>query len=86
MNVLTREKLEENLYGCSDVAIIDYDNYVIATCRHCYKGIQVEVYRTTGNQNGIDRYNRKIEFLIGKDNFNDTGHAVKWALNKIRQL
>lgn len=84
MNIITREELEEDLYGCLDTAIISYNDYVIATFEHSFNGIQVEVYKLLKNQDCIDRNNCKMECIFEKYGFEDTGHAMEWALNKIK--
>ncbi|MCD7777837.1 MAG: hypothetical protein LUH47_04965 [Clostridiales bacterium] len=85
--ITTREDLEMEIYGCLDSAVIDYGNYIIATWVHCFNGIVTEIYKMieTPEETGLGRCECKISLTARKEGgFEDNGHALEWALNKIK--
>ncbi|MFW5668692.1 MAG: hypothetical protein ACOCM4_05540 [Acetivibrio ethanolgignens] len=81
----TREKLESNLYGCLNSAVLDYGDHIIATWEHCFEGIIVEVYEMieTPEETGFGRCECRLSLIERKVGIEDTGHAVLWAIEQL---
>ncbi|HEM3563663.1 hypothetical protein NKE72_00505 [Streptococcus suis] len=73
----TLEKLYE-IYPAT-ASIIPYKDWVIVASTG-YKGTEVEIYETADSLEEFENFDR-IYQVAGR--FEDFGHAVKWAFEKI---
>lgn len=83
--ITTTENLITELLGCIDSAIVDYGNYTIAVWEHCHKGSIAEIYKLIEmpKEYELGRCECKISRIERKESFEDPGHAMKWALDKV---
>lgn len=67
-------------------AVLDYGDYTIAVWDHCYKGSIAEVYELveTPDETGLGRCECRISLIERKEEFEDAGHAMAWALGRVR--
>lgn len=81
----TREQLETNLYGCLNAAVLDYGEHVITVLEHCFEGIKVAVYELieTPEETGLGRCECRLSLIGEAQGFEDTGHAVAWAIKEL---
>lgn len=81
----TREHLEEELSGCLNAAVLDYEDYVITVLEHCFEGIKAAVYEMveTPEETGLGRCECRLQLIGEAKGFKDTGHAVVWAINEL---
>lgn len=82
----TREHLEEDLYGCMNAAVLDHGDHVITVLEHCFEGIKVAIYELieTPEETGLGRCECRLSKISENKGFEDTGHAVAWALTELR--
>lgn len=82
----TAENLAMELYGCMGAAVLDYGDYTIAVWNHCCNGSIAEVYELieTPEETGLGRCECRISKMERKEGFEDTGHAMAWALSKVK--
>lgn len=82
----TRENLETDLYGCLNSAVLDYGDHVITVFEHCFEGIKVAVYELveTTEETGLGRCECRLSKIAENKGFEDTGHAVAWALAELK--
>jgi len=80
------ENLAEDLYGCMHSAVLDYGDYTVAVWNHCFKGSIAEVYELieTPAETGFGRCECRISLIERKEGFEDAGHAMAWALSKVK--
>ena len=80
----TRERLECEVNTFHNGAVIDYGERVIAVYEHCFKGCIAEVYELieTPEETGFDRIECRLQLIAERSGFEDTGHAVKWAMEQ----
>jgi len=84
--ITTAENLGMELYGCMGSAVLDYGDYTIAVWEHCFNGCIAEVYELieTPKETGLGRCECRISRIARKEKFEDTGHAMAWALSKVK--
>lgn len=82
----TREHLKEELCGCMKGAVLDYCDYVITVWEHCFDGIKAAIYELieTPEETGLDRCECRLSQIAEKQGFEDTGHAIAWALTEVK--
>ena len=82
----TRENLESDLYGCLNSAVLDYGDHVITVLEHCFEGIIVTIYELveTPEETGLARCECRLSRIAINKGFEDTGHAVAWALAELQ--
>lgn len=78
--------MAEDLYGCMHSAVLDYGDYTVAVWNHCFKGSIAEVYELieTPAETGFGRCECRIALIERKEGFEDAGHAMAWALSKVK--
>lgn len=83
--ITTTENLATELLGCMGSAIVDYGNYTVAVWEHCHKGSIAEIYKLIEmpKEYELGRCECKISRIERKESFEDPGHAMKWALDKV---
>lgn len=81
----TREKIEERLYSAHNAAVIDYGDCIIAVEEQRRRGCIAEVYELVDdpNETGIPRAECRLQLIADRNGFEDTGHAVAWALEQV---
>lgn len=86
IKITTAEKLRMELYRCKNSAIVDYGDYTVAVWDHCLKGSIAEVYELveTPDDTGFGRCECRISRIERKEEFEDAGHAMAWALTKVK--
>lgn len=86
MKFTTREHLEEELCGCLNSAVLDYGEHVITVLEHSFEGIKVEIYEMieTAEETGFARCECRLSKIADNKGFEDTGHAVAWALAELK--
>ena len=84
--ITTAENLAEDLYRCMHSAVLDYGDYTVAVWDHCFKGSIAEVYELieTPEETGLGRCECRISLIERKEEFEDAGHAMAWALSKVK--
>ena len=84
--ITTAENLGMELYGCMNSAVLDYGDYTVAVWDHCFKGSVAEVYELveTPEETGLGRCECRISRSERKEGFEDAGHAMAWALTKVK--
>ena len=84
--ITTAENLGMELNGCLNAAVLDYGDYTIAVWDHCFKGSIAEVYELvdTPEETGLGRCECRISRIERKEEFEDAGHAMAWALTKVK--
>ena len=82
----TREKLEMDLHGCMNSAVLDYGDHVITVLEHCFEGIKVAIYEIveTPEETGLSRCECRLSKIAENKGFQDTGHAVAWAFSELK--
>ena len=66
--ITTAEKLGMELYGCMNSAVLDYGDYTVET----------------PEETGLGRCECRISRIGRKEGFEDAGHAMAWALTKVK--
>ena len=86
--ITTAEKLGMELYGCMNSAVLDYSDYTVAVWEHCFKGSIAEVYELVETpvvtDISVDENGNPLEGYERKEGFEDAGHAMAWALTKVK--
>lgn len=82
----TRENLETDLYGCLNSAVLDYGDHVITVLEHCFDGVIAAIYELveTPEETGLSRCECRLSKIATNSGFEDTGHAVAWALAELQ--
>ncbi|WP_270315130.1 hypothetical protein [Streptococcus infantarius] len=77
----TLEKLYE-IYPAT-ASIISYKDWIIVASNG-YKGTEVEIYETADSLEEFENFERRFDRIyLEAGRFEDFGHAVKWAFDKI---
>lgn len=72
----------EKLYPTT-ASIIPYKEWVIVASNG-YKGTEVEIYETADSLEEFENFKRRFDRIYQEaGRFEDFGHAVKWAFEKI---
>ena len=68
------------------MAVLDYGDYTVAVWDHCFKGSIAEVYELieTPAETGFGRCECRISLIERKEGFEDAGHAMAWAVSKVK--
>ena len=84
--ITTAENLGMELCGCLNAAVLAYGDYTIAVWDHCVKGSIAEVYELgdTPEETRLGRCECRISRIERKEEFEDAGHAMAWALTKVK--
>lgn len=81
MKTTTLERLYS--YHQATASIIPYKDWVIVAYSG-YKGVSVDIYESTDSLEDFSNFESRFDRIYQEEgNFQDQGHAVKWAFETI---